>query len=128
MNAAAPDATPAVPAAIGARTDDGIYAGLTLHDNAAAELVLLPGEFKGTWQEALAWAEQLGGTLPSRIDLLVLHKNLPDEFQESWYWSGEQHADNGDYAWCQYFGHGDQDNYHKYSSLRARAVRRLVIR
>jgi hypothetical protein len=29
-----------------------VYAGITLHDNEAFALVLLPGDFEGSWQDA----------------------------------------------------------------------------
>jgi len=113
--------------AIGAAYQDGIYAGLTLAGNKPAALVLLPGDEKLIWQDAVAWAENQGGTLPSRIDQLVLWKNLKSEFQDRWYWSNEQFAYGGAYAWVQNFYNGTQDFSHKDNLNRARAVRRLPI-
>jgi hypothetical protein len=51
---------------------------------------------------------------------------VPELFQKEWYWSCEQHADDSDYAWYQFFGYGNQNNWHKGSNNRARAVRRVV--
>jgi hypothetical protein len=73
--------------AIGARIDEGIFAGVTLHNNEAFALVLLPGDFNGTWAEAKDWADKEGGVLPSRIDQIVLFKNVKSEFKEAYYWS-----------------------------------------
>ena len=87
---------------------DGIYAGLTLHDNAPMALVLLPGDEKLNWKDAIAWAAKQGGELPSRVDHLVLLKNLKAEFKDTWYWSSETYASHADYAWCQNFGSGFQ--------------------
>jgi hypothetical protein len=117
----------AEPPAIGAAYQGGIYAGLTVHDNAPAELILLSGDEELNWQDALAWAEKQGGTLPSRIDQLVLFKNLKSEFQEAYYWSSEQSAHNDAFAWIQSFTYGYQSYFHKSNFHRARAVRRLPI-
>jgi hypothetical protein len=113
---------------IGTELDGGIYAGLTLHDGRPHQFVLLPGEKEEiTWKDATAWAEKQSGTLPSRIDQLVLWQNLKSEFKEAWYWSGEQHAGDESYAWYQTFYDGSQDYGHKLDELRARAVRRIEI-
>lgn len=114
--------------AIGAKLDDGIFAGVTLHNNEVFALVLLPGDFNGTWADAKDWADKEAGVLPSRIDQLVLFKNVKSEFKEAYYWSGEQRAGAAGYAWTQDFGYGDQ-HYDNVSNLcRARAVRRIAIR
>lgn len=105
----------------------GKYAGLTVQDNDPAELVLLPGEFEGPWEEAKAWAAEQGGVLPSRIDQLVLFKNLKSEFKDAWYWSGEPFAGAAGYAWGQGFTDGFQGYDHVSSSGRARAVRRVIL-
>ncbi|MCR4331887.1 MAG: DUF1566 domain-containing protein [Sulfuricaulis sp.] len=113
--------------AIGAAYGGGLYAGLTLLDNRAHALVLLPGDDELNWKDALAWAERQGGVLPSRVDALVLWQNLPGEFRKEAYWTDTQHAAYSDYAWFQHFGGGTQDFYGISSKLRARAVRRLKI-
>jgi hypothetical protein len=76
-------------------------------------LVLLHGEAEDVnWKDAIAWAEKAGGVLPSRIDHLVLFKNLRDQFKkDGWYWSSEEHAEYSDYAWVQYFGYGGYQDY-----------------
>ena len=114
--------------AIGAQFEGGIYAGLTVVDNDPQELVLLPDSFKGTWAECAKWAEQQGGRLPSRIDQNVLFKNLKGEFEDAYYWSGEQCAGIDASAWYQYFGDGDQGYGLKDVTYRCRAVRSLSIR
>ena len=108
-----------------------IYAGLILGLDGQADhhLVLLPGEAeKVTWKGAQDFAAKLGGELPTRREQALLYANLKHEFQPNWYWSGEQHASGDDYAWGQLFGYGYQDNISKSSELRARAVRRLIIK
>lgn len=112
---------------IGAQWEGGIYAGLTIHDNQPMALVLLPGDESLNWKDAQAWAEKQGGVLPSRIDQIVLWKNVKDQFKGEWYWSGEQYAPDGVCAWYQYFYYGYQHCTHKSGNCRARAVRRLTI-
>ena len=113
--------------AIGAKYLDGVYAGITVHDNQPMALVLLPGDEKKAWTDAKAWAEMNGGELPSRIDQLVLFKNLKSEFKDAWYWSGEQFAGYAASAWGQGFGYGRQDDTRKDDACRCRAVRRVPI-
>lgn len=112
---------------IGAQWEGGVYAGLTIHDNQPMALVLLPGDESLNWKDAIAWAEKHGGELPSRIDQLVLWKNVKDQFKGEWYWSSEQCAPNGVFAWSQGFGDGYQRNGRKGVNFRARSVRRLTI-
>lgn len=112
---------------VGADWQGGKFAGLTLDEGRPAALVLVPGDFKGTWHEAMDWAEKEDAVLPSRIDQLVLWRNLKGEFKDEWYWSCEQHADDADWAWCQLFHYGNQSCTGKGYKLRARAVRRLPL-
>jgi hypothetical protein len=113
--------------AIGTEVNGEIYAGLTIHDNQPMALWLLPGDEKLKWADAVAWAEKQGGVLPSRIDQLVLFKNVKDQFQQAWYWSGEQYGPGSGYAWSQGFTDGYQSYGLKGYGTRARAVRRSVI-
>lgn len=90
-------------------------------------LILLPGEAESiTWEDAKAWASEVGGELPSRREQALLYANLKEQFKPNWYWSSEQHS-NSVYACCQYFDDGNQDDTDTSSKLSARAVRRLVI-
>ena len=113
--------------AIGAEYQGGIFAGVSLENERPVALVLLPGEFEGAWDKAKAWAEERPGSLPSRIDQLVLLKNLKSEFKPEWYWSAEPYAAAAGYAWGQGFNDGGQYYTNASSKLRARAVRRLPI-
>ncbi|MGO4379669.1 DUF1566 domain-containing protein [Pseudoduganella sp. RAF19] len=119
-----------IPVAVGAAFAGGIYAGIIRGVNGAPDqhLILLDGdEGRFDWNEAIARAASLGGELPTRREQALLFANLPEHFQQAWYWSGEQHADYSDYAWDQYFDDGYQDNGHSSYAGRARAVRRLPI-
>lgn len=120
-------AAPLFPPRIGGALGGGIYAGLSIEDERQVLLVLLPGDEELNWKDAGAWAEKQGGVLPSRIDQLVLFKNLKGEFQGRAYWSSEQCAGDGACAWCQGFTYGGQGDYLKSTGLRARAVRRSTI-
>jgi hypothetical protein len=107
-----------------------VYAGLILGLDGQPDhhLVLLPGEAERvTWVEAKDFAAQAGGELPTRREQALLYANLKHEFKSAWYWSGEQHAADDDDAWFQYFYYGYQFTNGKSASLRARAVRRLII-
>ena len=105
----------------------GIYAGLTLHENAPYQLILLPGDVEKTWEDAKAWAAEQGGVLPSRVDALVLFQNLRDKFQREAYWTDAPYVDDEGSAWYQDFGNGGQDYTRKSAKLRAVAVRRIAI-
>ena len=106
-----------------------VYAGIILGKNNEPDhhVFLLPGHTSGTWEAAKAWADKIGGMLPARREQSLLFANCKDEFQSDWYWSSEQHASNASYAWYQDFGGGDQNLNPSYGTLRARAVRRLII-
>lgn len=123
---AAPLSLASLPA-IGTKVDGAIYAGISIEDNKPVALWLLPGDEKMNWNEGIAWAEKQGGVLPSRFDQLVLFKNLKSEFQEAWYWSGEQYDPGPSCAWDQNFSYGNQFNDLKGGTIRVRAVRRSVI-
>lgn len=112
---------------IGAKWNGGVYAGLSVDSEQPVALVLLSGDEKMDWNAAVAWAEKQGGVLPSRVDQLVLFRNLKSEFQGSWYWSGEQSAGDSGGAWCQDFDYGNQYAGAKDGYFRARAVRRIPI-
>lgn len=104
---------------------DALKASALTIEVPAMKFELLPGEAVGvTWEEAVAWAKEQGGELPTRQEMLVLYANLKDEFQADWYWS-EQHEDGPDYAWVQLFLNGNQNYSHKSDRSRARAVRRI---
>lgn len=107
-----------------------LYAGILLGQNGEPDqhIILLPGDQPGnTWQAQMDWAASINGSLPTRREQSLLFANLKDQFQGTWYWSGETHKENAGWAWYQYFLSGNQSIYHKDDNYRARAVRRLVI-
>jgi hypothetical protein len=107
-----------------------VNAGLILIDGKPSHwVILLPGDKPdGNWQDAVDWAAEQGGELPARNEQSLLFANAKDKFQKDWYWSGETHAENSEWAWCQYFGYGLQfSNRKSTSKCRARAVRRISV-
>lgn len=106
------------------------YVGLIGQANGEAyHLILLPGDNDdATYQHQMDWAKSIGGDLPDRIEQAMLFKHFKSEFKkEDWYWSNETHQRDSSGVWCQSFGYGAQDTYHKRFELRARAVRRAPI-
>lgn len=64
---------------------------------------------------------------PKQTKLKAFREGGPEAFALEWYWSSTQHAAHSGYAWMQYFGNGNQYDYHKSYNYRARAVRRIKI-
>ena len=108
------------------------YAGIVI-DSATGQpthhLILLPGETKSiAWPDALTWAEQAGGALPTRQEQALLYANLKQAFEPTtWYWTSEQCAGGASSAWTQYFDDGGQYIRDKGNKGRVRAVRRFMI-
>jgi hypothetical protein len=106
------------------------YAGIILGKNGESSyhLILLAESRKSIrWKDALDWAESINGELPTRREQSLLFANLKEQFESEWYWSSEQNATYSSRVWCQFFGIGIQDYYHKTHELIARAVRRLEL-
>ena len=106
------------------------YAGFLVGKDGVAghHVILLPEQAADIkWADAVKWAEEQGGELPTRREQSLLYANLKEQFDERWYWSSETHASDSSYAWGQNFHNGDQSHYDKRYEFRARAVRRLVL-
>lgn len=105
------------------------YVGPVLDTDGKVEhhLVLMDQRPDGklNWQAAMAWAEAVGGTLPSRQEQALLYANCKPHLDPSWHWSCETHEGDASYAWICYFNYGDQFNYHKSYEGGAVAVRRV---
>lgn len=108
--------------------EDEIYAGIVLGEKDYHLFLKTAKPSKNlTWQEAMDWADIVGGSLPTRQEQAILYGNLKHEFESGWQWSNEQHALNSDCAWMQDFDSGYQDYGRKSYDGRARAVRRVYI-
>ena len=106
-----------------------IYAGVVVVTGAPLHhLILLPGETRANWKDALAWAKKKNAELPTRVEQALLFANAADQFEKDWYWSAEPFAaGDAPCAWSQKFSSGSQYYDHQTLELRARAVRRVVI-
>jgi len=97
-------------------------------DGSITHTILMPeSKVDINWQDAMDWAKEQGGDLPTRAELILLYENHSDKFEERAYWSNTQHASYSSLAWYQYFDGGYQHYDSEFYELRARAVRRLVI-
>jgi hypothetical protein len=107
-----------------------LYAGILLGKDGEPDqhVILLSGQANDvTFKQAQQSAVDMDGDLPTRREQSLLFANLKEQFEDRWYWSGTQHADDSAYAWYQHFDHGDQGNVRKSTNLRAHFVRRLEI-
>ena len=105
-----------------------IYAGIVVvRWTPLHHLILLPGETRANWKDALAWAKEKNAELPTRVEQALLFSNAADQFGKEWYWSAEPYAGDASSAWFQLFGSGFQNYSRQTRELRARAVRRVVI-
>ena len=103
------------------------YAGAVLDANGEHmhHLVLMAArpDADVTWKDALEWAEQAGGALPTRQEQALLFANCKPHLQPRWHWSCEEHEEDASLAWICYFDDGYQDCYHKSYEGSAVAVR-----
>lgn len=80
---------------------------------------------------AAEWANELNidghedWYLPARRELRLCWVNVPELFEDGWYWSSTQSS--ADFAWYQVFDDGFQNSGGKGVEGRARAVRRLLV-
>lgn len=133
MNAPEVIATPLTLSALpplGGELDGGTFVGLITDKQGQHHAVaLLPdkpvNDEELTWRKAMDWAKDVGGELPQRPVSALLFANAKDQFEGTWYWTGEEFG--GSYAWYQYFGGGLQSSDHKGNTLRARAVRLIQL-
>lgn len=104
------------------------YGGAIINPNGSGHhFILLPGDKDNiNWNDAMAWAKELGGDLPNRVEQSLLYGQSKDQFKLGWYWSNTQHASISDCAWYQYFNDGYQDDWSKLTRFNARAVRRVA--
>jgi hypothetical protein len=104
------------------------YAGVLLKDGKPSHhLIVLPGDERKNWKDAIAWAKKQGGEIPTRKEQALLFANASGVFEGAWYWSSEEYSGTADYAWIQYFLNGLQFSFHKSDDYRCRAVRRVPI-
>ena len=89
-------------------------------------VILLPGDNdKADWDTQAAWAQSIGGELPTRVEQSLLFSQCKSLFEGVAYWSND--CSESGWAWSQGFYDGNQYGYYRYHGLRARAVRRVPI-
>jgi len=113
---------------LGATLDGGIFIGLTTSkDGTHYAVALLADKPEGelTWKKAIAWADSVGGTLPTRPVAALAFATVKDQFEPTWHWTADEY--DGSCAWYQLFCYGDQYFNHKGDTLRARAVRLIQL-
>jgi len=114
--------------ALGTPLDTGIFSGITTaKDGTHHAVVLLPGNgTKLNWKNAMDWAKDQGGDLPTRPVAAILFANVKSALPESgWHWTNE--ASYASYAWgCGFYG-GYQSHDHKSHEGNAVAVRLIPL-
>jgi hypothetical protein len=113
---------------LGGELDGGTFIGLTTSkDGKHYAVTLLADKTEGelTWKKAIAWADSVGGTLPTRPVAALAFATAKDQFKPTWHWTADEY--DGSYAWCQCFSYGNQYDGHKTGELRARAVRLIQL-
>ena len=78
------------------------------------------------WNDATAWAESVGGTLPNRQEQALLYANCKPHLQPRWHWSSVVYEEDASFAWICHFGYGHQYDGHKSYEGSAVAVRRVL--
>lgn len=105
------------------------YAGIVLDadGNYQHDLVLMAAKpaSKLNWKDALEWAEEVGGALPTRQELSLIFANCKPHLQPVWHWSCEEYEQDASSAWHCYFDDGYIYNFHKSYDGSAVAVRRV---
>lgn len=116
--------------ALGADLEGGKFAGMvTLPDGRHVAVTLLPNrsDKRLKWADAMRWAEEAGGQLPTRPVAALLFANLRGEFEKDWHWTNETHELDASVAWHCGFSNGNQGNLAKSDAGCARAVRLIHI-
>ena len=75
-----------------------------------------------TWDQAKEKCKELGGRLPTKIQLLDLYDNHSKcREMEGFYWASPEYSST--YAWTVYFRNGSANTSSKYLSFSVRCVR-----
>jgi hypothetical protein len=61
---------------------------------------------KLTRNEAIKWAKEQGGRLPTRAELVQAYDDKVEGFKNDSYWSSTEDADDPGYGWSVYFKNG----------------------
>lgn len=107
------------------------YAGTVLYviGQVKHHLVLMAPrhENRCNWSDAMAWAQEVGGSLPDRQEQALLFANCRPFLKPAWYWSCQEYESDASCAWRCYFGNGYNSARRKNALGAAVAVRRIEI-
>jgi hypothetical protein len=78
------------------------------------------------WDDAMAWAEEIGGSLPDRQEQALLYANCKPHLKPVWQWSCQQHEQDASFAWDCTFINGSQEYDRKSAEGAAVAIRRVT--
>ncbi|CAJ0777758.1 hypothetical protein [Ralstonia chuxiongensis] len=112
---------------IGARYPEGWLVGV---NSSTEAVILLPGDIEQvTWTDAMEWAREIGGQLPTRAEAALLHANFPQGFARGRFWTSDQCVSKRGHfsAWYQSFSTGNQAYKTQRMLLKARAIRRMPL-
>lgn len=69
------------------------------------------------WDEAIGWAKEQGGALPTRAQYVAIQEHRDEinvELEKAgkeklggWYWTCEEYQQNNSFAWCVNMNYGD---------------------
>lgn len=113
---------------LGGDLDGGVFIGVTTaKDGKHYAVALLADKPEGelTWKKAIAWAESVGGVLPTRPVAALAFATAKDQFEPTWHWTADEYDGSG--AWGQGFTSGGQGSTHKSTEFRDRAVRLIQL-
>ena len=113
--------------AMGEPLEGGTFAGIvTMPDGKHVAVVLLPERGEDLdHPAAAAWAQELGGQLPTRPIAAMLFANCTPLLQPRWHWCLE--TAGASYAWICDFNLGHQFSYRKSLEGSAVAVRLIPL-
>ena len=113
--------------ALGADFEGDTFAGVTTtKEGIHCAVVLLPGKAEDlTWQDAITWAKEQGGELPTRPVAALLFANVQPALSPEWHWTSDEY--NASSAWHCLFYYGYQDSYRKSYEGSAVAVRLIPL-
>ena len=115
--------------ALGADFEGGTFAGVTTtKEGTHCAVVLLPGKAEDmTWKDAITWAKEQGGELPTRPVAALLFANVQPALSPEWHWTADEYVGNASSAWYCNFDYGYQYLYHKSAEGAAVAVRLIPL-
>jgi hypothetical protein len=111
----------------GADLEGGTFVGVITHAGQHVAVVLLPAkpETDLTWAKAKAWAQTVGGELPTRPVAAMLFAEAKGHFEKRWHWTADEQS--ASYAWGCISDDGTQGNCRKSAEGAVRAVRLIPL-